>query len=57
MIDGLPKMIAGLMTQSGIALLTGHGVLVDNHTIEINGKQRVTGEKNRACHGAASKPY
>lgn len=44
-IDGLPKMIAGLMTQSGIALLTGHGVLVDDHTIEINGKQRVTGEK------------
>lgn len=43
-IDGLPDMIGGLLTGSGIDLIHGRGKLVDAHTIQV-GDQSCTADK------------
>lgn len=37
-IDGLPDMISGLLTSSNAEIITGRGKFIDEHTIEVNGK-------------------
>jgi len=43
-INGLPDMIGGLLTDSGIDVIHGRGVFEDNHTIVVAGKS-VTADK------------
>lgn len=37
-IDGLPDMISGLLTNSNAKIINGRGKLVDAHTIEVDGE-------------------
>lgn len=43
-IDGLPDFISGLLNDSGVDIIKGHGKLVDAHTIDVDGTQK-TAEK------------
>ncbi len=39
-IDGLPDFISGLLTDSGVDIINGHGKLVDAHTVDVDGTEK-----------------
>jgi len=43
-IKGLPDMIGGLLNDSGIDVIHGHGMFEDNHTITVDGRS-ITADK------------